>query len=85
MRRQSQLRQCEVKSRCLVHSGGKHHHCAFVENDLQLQTKIADDLQRGHFVRFPGRDDDPPFRLSVAPNVLGRGSASIVSSRVAGQ
>ena len=42
----------------LVDSGRQNHDRALVENDLQLETQIADRGQNSGLVRLPRRDND---------------------------
>src|SRR5437867_10340873 len=65
MRREAKLSERDVQSGCLVHSGWKDHHRALVEDDLQLQPKIAYELNGGRLMRAPRCNDDASDRDSL--------------------
>ena len=46
-----------LEARGLVDVAGQHHHRALVEDDVQLEPKVADGLEHDRLVRFPGGDD----------------------------
>ena len=53
MRREANPTQGVLETGRLVHAGWKHHHGPSVEHDVELQTKIANCLQHGRFMRPP--------------------------------
>ncbi len=57
VRRQTQFVQRRFQSGGLVDAGGQHHDRVLVEDDVHLQSQVADRLQNGRLVRTPGRHD----------------------------
>src|SRR6185437_13035490 len=41
-----------------IHSGRQDHHGAFIEDDIQFKTVIADCIENGRFVWMRSRDND---------------------------
>ena len=62
VRRKPEFLERRAQTRRLVYARRQNHHCALVENDLKLEAHIADDLDCGRFVGFPGRDDNTANR-----------------------
>jgi hypothetical protein len=56
-RRQPQPGECGRETASLTDPRRENHDRSFVEDDLQLQTEIADNLENDLFIRLPGRDD----------------------------
>src|ERR1700730_15041335 len=62
MWRQFQQGQRRFETAGFADTGGKNHHGAFVENDLQLKPELADCLKNTMLVRLAGRNNTAPRR-----------------------
>jgi hypothetical protein len=57
VRRESDVTQSSFKACALVHSGGKDHDRALVENHLKVEPQISNNFQHSILVRLPRSDD----------------------------
>ena len=65
--REAQLAQRDGKAGLLVDAGRQQHHRALVEDDLQLESELADHFHRLELMRLAHRHDHPARRDGNAP------------------
>jgi hypothetical protein len=49
-----ELDERRLQTRSPIDARGEDHRGAFVEDDIELQSQIADDLENGRLIRLPG-------------------------------
>ncbi len=68
-------------ARGFVDVRGQHHHCPFVEHDLELEAEVANGVEHGRLIWLPRRDDRATHRQRTQLELFQPGHELLVRRR----